>query len=134
MLRRRAALAILVFALPLSGCEFGTLVVQVPDFDSKQVMGVTLWSTPPSGTPQRALDVEFVGTRVDEQGVEVIGYSYAVGGRPLEVWVPLHRDRANPDRVTLLFDALPVAAGVRYRISSFNEAGDSPLSTQTFAL
>jgi hypothetical protein len=133
-LRRFAALAIPVLALPLAACELDTLVVRVPDFDSKEVMGVTLWSTASEGAPRRALDVELLGPRVDERGVEVIGYSYAVEGRPVEVWGPLFRDAANPDQVTLALDDLPVAPGVRYRVSTFNAAGDSALSTQTFVL
>ena len=131
---RRLALAILVLALPLGGCEFDVLLVAVPDFDSKQVQGLTLWRTASGGAVQRALDVGFLEPRVDEQGVEVIGYSYVVDGEPVEVWSQLHRDATNPDRVVLGFVALPVPEGDRYRISTFNTAGDSALSTQEFVL
>ena len=133
-LRRFAVLAILALAWPLGGCNFDVLVVQVPDFDTKQVLGLTLWLTASNGTAQRALDVEFLEPRVDEQGVELIGYSYAVDGKPVEVWSPFHRDPANPDQVTLGFVALPVPEGPLYRISTFNAAGDSALSTQAFVL
>ena len=133
-LRRFAALVTLVLALPLCGCDWDVLVVQVPDFDSKEVLGITLWRTAAQGTVQRALDVEFLEPRLDEQGAEQIGYSYVADGETVEVWNPLHRDPANPDRVILGFVALPLPEDVPYRISTFNAAGDSALSAQTFVL
>ena len=133
-LRRFAALAILALALPLGGCNWDVLVVQVPDFDSKQVLGITLWRSTAQGSVQRALDVELLEPRLDEQGMELIGYSYVADGEAVEVWNQLHRDPANPDRVILGFVALPVPEGVPYRISTFNAAGDSALSAQTFVL
>ena len=132
-LRRFAALAILTLALPLGGCDWDVLVVQVPDFDSKQVLGITLWRTTAQGA-QRALDVELLEPRLDEQGMELIGYSYLADGETVEVWNQLHRDPANPDRVILGFVALPLPENVTYRISTFNAAGDSALSAQTFVL
>jgi hypothetical protein len=132
-LRRFAALAILTLALPLGGCDWNVLVVQVPDFDSKQVLGITLWRTTAQGA-QRALDVELLEPRLDDQGVELIGYSYLADGETVEVWNPLHRDPANPDGVILGFVALPLPENVTYRISTFNAAGDSALSAQTFVL
>ncbi len=132
-LRRFAALAILTLALPLGGCDWNVLVVQVPDLDSKQVLGITLWRTTVQGA-QRALDVELLEPRVDDQGVELIGYSYPADGETVEVWSQLHRDPANPDRVLLGFVALPLPEKVTYRISTFNAAGDSALSAQTFVL
>jgi hypothetical protein len=132
-LRRFAALAILTLALPLGGCDWNVLVVQVPDFDSKQVLGITLWRTTAQGA-QRALDVELLEPRLDEQGMELIGYSYLADGETVEVWNQLHRDPANPDRVLLGFAALPLPANATYRISTFNAAGDSALSAQTFVL
>jgi hypothetical protein len=132
-LRRFAALAILTLALPLGGCDWNVLVVQVPDFDSKQVLGITLWRTTAQGA-QRALDVELLEPRLDEQGMELIGYSYLADGATVEVWNQLHRDPANPDRVILGFAALPLPQNATYRISTFNAAGDSALSAQTFVL
>jgi hypothetical protein len=132
-LRRFAALAILTLALPLGGCDWNVLVVQVPDFDSKQVLGITLWRTTAQGA-QRALDVELLEPRLDEQGMELIGYSYLADGETVEVWNQLHRDPANPDRVILGFAALPLPQNATYRISTFNAAGDSALSAQTFVL
>jgi hypothetical protein len=132
-LRRLAALAILALAPTLGGCDWDVLVVQVPDFDSKQVLGVTLWRTTAQGA-QRALDIEFLETKLDEQGAERVGYSYVRDGQNVEVWDRLHRDPANPDRVTLGFVDLPLPENVEYRISTFNAAGDSALSPQTFVL
>ncbi len=133
-LRRLAALAVLVLSLPLAGCELDVLVVRVPDFDSKQVLGITLWKTTSTGTYQRALDVEFLEPQLDEKGIELIGYSYVADGKTVETWDKLHRDPANPDQVILGFFALPLASGVTHRISTFNAAGDSGLSAQTFVL
>jgi hypothetical protein len=128
------AFAILCLALPLAGCQFDVLVVRVPDFDSKQVLGLTLWSATPTGSWQRTLEVELLEPQVGEQGVELVGYSYLADGKSVEVWNQLHRDPANPDQVLLGFVALPLEAGVPHRISTFNAAGDSGLSAQTFVL
>jgi len=134
-LRSIAALAILLLVLPLGGCNLDVLVVQVPDFDSKQVMGLTLWSTNARGRAVgRALDLQLLEPRFDEQGVELVGYSYVENGETVEVWNQLHRDPTNPDRVTLGFVALPVPRGVPYRISTFNAKGQSALSAQSFVL
>jgi hypothetical protein len=133
-LRRFVALATLVLALPLAGCDWDVLVVQVPDFDSKQVLGITLWRSSAQGGVQRALDIELLEPKLDEQGLELVGYSYVAEGETVEVWNQLHRDPADPDRVILGFVALPVPEGVPYRISTFNAAGDSALSPQTFVL
>jgi hypothetical protein len=133
-LRRFTALAILALALPLGGCDWDVLVVQVPDFDSKQVLGITLWRTTAQGGAQRALDIELLEPKLDEQGVELVGYSFVQDGQTVEVWDRLHRDPANPDRVILGFVALPLPEQVPYRISTFNAAGDSALSPQTFVL
>lgn len=134
-LRNLAALAILVLVLPLGGCNLDALVIQVPDFDSKQVMGLTLWRTNArGGVAGRALDVQILEPRLDEQGVELVGYSYEEEGETVEVWNQLHRDPANPDQVTLGFVALPVPEGVTYRISTFNAKGQSALSAQSFVL
>ena len=65
---------------------------------------------------------------------ELVGYSYVENGQTVEVWDRLHRDPANPDRVLLGFVALPLPENVSYRISTFNAAGDSALSPQTFVL
>jgi hypothetical protein len=134
-LRSLAALAILGLALPLGGCNLDVLVVQIPDFDSKQVMGLTLWRTNArGGVTGRALDVQLLEPRFDEQGVELVGYSYVENGETVEVWNQLHRDPANPDQVLLGFVALPVPEGVSYRISTFNAKGQSAPSAQSFVL
>ena len=133
-LRRFAALAILILALPLGACDWDVLVVQVPDFDSKQVLGITLWRTTAQWGAQRALDIQLLEPKLDEQGTELVGYSYVDDGQTVEVWDRLHRDPANPDRVLLGFVALPLPENAQYRISTFNAAGDSALSPQTFVL
>jgi hypothetical protein len=133
-LRRFAVLAILTLALPIGGCDWDVLVVQVPDFDSKQVLGITLWRTTAQGGVQRALDIQLLEPKLDDQGTELVGYSYVEDGQTVEVWDRLHRDPANPDRVLLGFVALPLPENVSYRISTFNAAGDSALAPQTFVL
>jgi hypothetical protein len=134
-LRSLAALAILVLALPLGGCNLDVLVVQIPDFDSKQVTGLTLWSTNARGrVARRALDLQLLEPRFDDQGVELFGYSYVENGETVEVWDRLHRDPANPDQVIVGFVALPVPEGVTYRISTFNAKGQSAPSAQSFVL
>jgi hypothetical protein len=128
--------ALVVAAIPFGGCSLTYFTISIPDFSSKQVGGVWLWRLSTT-TGLYARDTQFVlSPIVSGPTGEIIDYSVVMGGGtpPQGMTTQVARDKNNPDKVvlTLLFTQLD-APGY-YRASTFNAAGDSPLSSEIVPL
>lgn len=128
-----AALAGLAFALPLSGCTFRTLHVQIPDFSSHQVEGVKVFRLDDTtGNPVVVGRINFVGVQTQPDGSELLTYQIvdASGWTSATIPTPVQIDPNNPDSATmdLYYDSL--AQSGWFKVSSFNAYGSSPLSAQ----
>jgi len=127
-----AVLTLGVFAVLLSACDFGGLVIRIHDFDSKDVLGVTVWSMAPGSDAQRQVEVEFFEPEFDPEGNEVLYYRYTSAAGSGESANALRRSPGDADEVTLVLWNLPLETGKEYKLSAFNSAGDSTLSSQSY--
>ena len=121
--------------LSVSGCSWVTFTVGILDFDTSQVEGLWLWRADSSGAFQHAARFDFSAPQM-EGSSEIMDYVISVpgstGGLPAQVSV--QRAPADPNQVTLvLLYPRGETSGV-YRVSSFNAAGESALSTSESTL
>ena len=134
-LRRLGTLVLLIALLPLAGCELAQVTVLIHGFETAQVEGVTFWRDE-NGTfvkDGRLLfeNTEFIG------GQEYVHYYFedATGMRMMEARAPITRSATNPDDVQIDFwymrlDDVPQL----FKVSSFNQAGESQLTVQSKSL
>ena len=137
---RRLFLALLLIAVipAATGCELRVLNILLPDFEASGVDGVEVWRLDEStGEPVTAGILDFLGTKTVETmngPVEVIEYEivYADGTRTKPILARMEHDEASPGdvQVRLIFKT---AAGI-FKVSSYNEAGSSPLSEDAVQL
>jgi hypothetical protein len=133
--RRLTLLGVSVLLLAVTGCKWFEVTVKVPDFDSRKVQGVWVWrKDSATGQWQRAGQIVFqpqtAGTAPDELAYVVL----QPDGSGLPLRTPITRDSASPDQVTLrLWYARFLDAG-EYRVSTYNQAGESALSPQSLDL
>lgn len=131
-LRRSALAAIAAVALCLQGCTVGCLTIEIPDFASKEVSGVWLWRlSPVTGLYERDTQFAFAAPVLAEDGERLDYQTAAVDGSPpLSLTAFVVRDPSNPDvvRLQLVFGRSDEPA--YYRASTYNAAGDSPLSSE----
>lgn len=130
--RLLAPLLFAALALPLAGCRVAPVELRIPDFESAQVEGLTFWREVEG---QFVVDgfvffeevvvrdgKEFVDYRVESPGGEVVARSST----------PLVRDGVDPDDVEVeLHYPRDGSAAALFKVSSFNAAGDSPLSEES---
>ena len=144
-MRKRAKHGVTLFAVALlllavEGCKWFALTVKIPDFDSRQVQGVWVWrKDSATGQWQRAGQIVFQpvlpAAAASQPGAEEMQYVVVQPeGFGLPLRAPVQRDPTTPDRATLsLWYARYLDAG-EYRVSTYNEAGESPLSPQSLEL
>jgi hypothetical protein len=131
--RRLGGLVAAVLSLSLAACDFGGLVVRLHDFESRQVLGLTLWRSPVGANAfQRDLDLDFFEPEVDASGNEVVPCRFEGASGVQELEANLFRNPEDPDEIILILWGLPFAPGSEYRVSAFNAAGDSPLSAASY--
>jgi hypothetical protein len=138
----RLALIGLVALVPLvSGCDYRSVSIQIPGFDTFAVEGVWFWRLDPAtGQYQREGGIRLHRDATAEtswpelaSGAEVIAYSNT-SQEGVMLPAEVIRDPAAPDQVTLrLLYANPGEPGV-FKATIFNAAGESELSDQTIAL
>ncbi|MGH0037428.1 MAG: hypothetical protein ACQGVK_20565 [Myxococcota bacterium] len=115
--------------IPLTACNFSTIRLLVTDFDSGAVAGLHFWKLDyAKGTYEEALDLEFIEV-VEQGGGETLVYELWKNGRVIvtSMAVPVERIQGLSDAAVIR----PLLAGLApgaYRLSSYNEAGDSALS------
>jgi len=112
------------------------VTISIPDFVSKQVSGVWLWvESPTTGLFERDAKLVFGQTHVGPNG-ESLDYvmTPTTGGQSMPFTANVSRDAANPDHVTLQLIFTRSEGAGYYRASSFNAAGESPLTDQILPL
>jgi hypothetical protein len=133
-MRRARALAtasLLFLAFSVLGCDWRQLSVRIPDFESKQVLGVGVWRTSGGAGYEREFEIHFSPPRqVGAQ--EVITYTVS-GGLTSSQIDAIERDSQNPDQITVHL-WMPLLGGGSYKVTTFNDAGESPLSDETVSL
>jgi hypothetical protein len=121
------ALALLVaLSLGASGCARG-FRIQIPGFEAAGVLGIWIWrAATESGRFERFARIRF-GDRVeDEAGVEYLPYTFTLDRVSMTLQAPIERTGSG-DAVTVQLVFPPQTSGT-FKISSYNEVGDSPLS------
>lgn len=135
-MRRRnnwiAVLAMLPMVVSLTACDAVGFRILIPDYDASNVSGLRLWTEDASGFTER-IALTFDET-VEATVGEVVMYGFMVDGEDLGVTMPALVQRDAENRVTLSINLLTFAGGQEYRISTFNEFGDSPLAEGSFTL
>ncbi len=138
----RAKRGALLFAAALlllcvEGCKWFEVTVRIPDFDSRRVQGVWMWrKDPATGQFVRAGQIVFQPQAASAAaGAEDLQYAVVQpDGTAFPLRAPIERDTTTPDRVTVrLWYARYLDPG-EYRVSTYNESGESPLSPQSLDL
>lgn len=123
-------------ATSLQGCALGWFTISIPDFASKSVDGVWLWRlSPETGFYERDTQIVLGMPSLQPDGEWLTYDATPLDGSPI---VPgtsqVVRSADDPDHVTLqLLFSRTEDAGT-YRATTYNEAGDSPLSAEAVAL
>lgn len=134
---RRAVqlVAVAALLLTLAGCKWFEVSVQITDFDSKKVSGLWMWrKDEATGQWQRAGQIVFEPTSTSASAKQLEYVLVGDGGTALPMKAPIERDAKVPDKVKLkLWYARYLEPG-QYRISSYNQAGESPLSPEVLDL
>lgn len=132
MFRRMPALLGLVACLAGSvGCDLQWIRVTIPDFESKVVTGVWVWRlSEQTGQFVRDTEIEIGDVYVPQEGIELVSVVTTTGPLGERATLPtgLERDAADPDRVTLKLGFTRLSAPGTFKVSTYNAAGDSPLS------
>ncbi|MBW2244463.1 MAG: hypothetical protein JRH01_20965 [Deltaproteobacteria bacterium] len=136
---RLLGLALLVATSTMTtGCNLRALHIVIPDFETSQVVGVSIWKVD-AGQPQGIADINFGAITMQNFGagpIEVIEYDMTQpDGSQISMVTPVIRDPAMPGgiEIHLLFQKM-VPSGL-FKVSTYNAAGSSPLSTeQTYLL
>lgn len=121
---------VLFFGLATAGCDTRGVRVQLRAFEASQLRGLWIWrASPESGEYQRFTQIEF-GALEERDGQEYLAYIADFGGDRLDLQTAVERagGEASADlNVVLAFLSSPGT----YKISSYNAAGESPLSEGT---
>jgi len=135
-LRRLALGSLVLSVLPLGGCQLECFTITIPDFASKAVQGVWLWRlSTATGAYERDTQFTFGPIEVAAAG-DTVTYSTspAGGSSPVSVTTYITRDPAQSDQVTVQLIYSRTADPGSYRASTYNTAGDSPLTSDTVSL
>lgn len=133
-LLRRVAPMMIPMLLVIGGCEVPGFRIEIPDFDTSQVLGMHVWHYDEAlDDVEPVVELAFGEPFQDEAGRLLLPYTYDPGtGEPTELTASMARDPADPDRVTVRLPYVPLGAAGEYRISTYNAAGESPLTTGSY--
>ncbi|HVP28122.1 MAG TPA: hypothetical protein VMW35_03050 [Myxococcota bacterium] len=134
--RLPALLGLLLCLFTATGCDLQWVNVVIPDFGSKQVKGVWIWRLSEQ-TGQYVRDTEIVfETTANAGGHDILSYETTSGplGERGTLPTELVHDAQNPDQVTLQMGFMRLSAPGSFRVSTYNVAGDSPLSAASVQL
>jgi hypothetical protein len=139
MVRRFRALLVgitTVCSLLSGGCQLTYFTISIPDFISKDVSGVWLWRQSPT-TGLFVRDAQFVFQAVqDGPEGELLDYiaTSSDGATSVPLSTGIVHDGEDTDRITLsLIFARTSEPGV-FRASTYNAAGESPLTDEMVSL
>jgi hypothetical protein len=122
----------MLLVVALSGCEYKQVTVRISDLEAAQVDGVRFWRlSETTGRFEPGGEVRFAHIAF-RKGVETLFYTVVQGNgaTSLSLSSPVVRDPAHPDRVTLQIWYPRIEEQGWFKVSSFNEVGDSSLSNE----
>jgi len=133
-IRHAVRLAFLVFVLPLLGCGLSWLTIEIPDFSSKRIEGVWIWRlSPQTNQYVRDTQIQFQNVTALTSG-EVLNYTATSSQGQLLLSASLAHNPANLDVVTVTLSFAEGSPPGTFKVSTFNAAGESPLSAQSETL
>jgi hypothetical protein len=131
--------AVSILALALAGCDVTWVNVMIPDFQSKEVQGVWIWLAL-GATGTFAHDMQVPVQTVSPpatNGKETPGVLWTLpdsSGNQQLVIVAAQPDPANPDGISVKIGVVaPILSG-SVKVSTYNAAGESPLSAAETSL
>ena len=122
-----------ILALAITSCNVQWVNVMIPDFQSKQVQGVWIWRS--SGATgafshdlQVAVPLQIVSPRVS--GVQPGQWQIVPDstGQGQLLFVMAQPDAANPDGITVKIGLVAPFTPGYVKVSTYNAAGESPVS------
>lgn len=133
-MNRRTSCAAFVLLLAIgilaTGCDIQGFRVRLKDFTATAVEGLWVWQrSPATGKYVRHSQIEF-GSVYRAAGNEYLSYTFTTGAEAMSLQSVVQRSSTSPDTVTLNLAFLAVGPG-SYKMSSFNAAGESGLSSGT---
>ena len=114
--------AVSILGLALAGCNIGWVNVSIPDFQSKEVQGVWIWLSSGTGTFTHDLQVP---VQPMSSGVQTVPDP---SGNQQSLIVMAQPDPANPDGITVKIGVVAPTVSGYVKVSTYNVAGESPLS------
>jgi hypothetical protein len=113
-----------------SGCDIQGFRVRLKNFVATETLGLWVWQrSPATGKYVRHSQIEF-GAIYRSGGQEYMTYTFTTGVEPMGLQTVVARASGSPDTVTLNL-AFAAVSGGTYKMSSFNEVGESALSSGT---
>ncbi|HME73707.1 MAG TPA: hypothetical protein VKM54_28170 [Myxococcota bacterium] len=132
-LRHTPWLALVVLALPLLACSPSWLTVEIPDFSSKQIEGVWIWRLSPQTNQYQRDTLIWFGSVTTLTSGPILSYSTYANQGDITLAAGIVRNPANSDAVTVTLGFQRGLPGV-FKVSTFNAAGESRLSSQSESL
>lgn len=128
------ALAAALLAVPLTGCSTSQVRVRLASFGNGNTDGLWFWRLE-NGSYKRICRINFSNTYVSG-GAEVVDYKQTcVDGRSASApWQATVKRLSNPSNVELTITYRRAGTLVAHRASSFNQNGESALSTTALQL
>jgi hypothetical protein len=131
------ALAFLLLA-PALGCETKAVTIAIPGFGLGDVNGVWLWRlNETNGSYERVCRLEFGAPQTSKTGVEVMPYLQvctAPDQLGMNLRAEISRLPADPNTIVVKLFYFRFADPGQFRASSYNSAGESPLSPNALML
>jgi hypothetical protein len=127
-------LAVSLLLFTVQGCKWFEVTIRIPDYDSRKVQGVWMWRKDvATGQWQRAGQIVFQSST--SPGSQELSYLVIQpDGTQLPLKAPIERDPKAPDQATVrLWYSRALDPG-EYRVSSYNQSGESSLSPQSLEL
>jgi hypothetical protein len=136
---RIALAAALLLLTPVLGCETKPLTIEIPGYgDRGDVDGVWLWRlTEGTSQYQRMCRFELGAPARAKSGAEVVPYRQVCSSPDqigMDLTAEISRLPANPSTIVVKLYYFRYANPGQFRASSYNSAGESPLSPTALML
>jgi hypothetical protein len=129
-------LALLFAAVPMMGCEPKEITFALPGFGSGNIDGLWLWRLGSTGQYERVCKLQLADPQTTPSGTELLPY-LQVCDAPDEVGLnmtaKITRLSGDPTTIVVKLWYFRFADAGQFKASSYNSAGESPLSAQTLA-
>ena len=128
--------ALLFATLPLTGCETKEITLALPGFGNGSIDGIWLWRLGSTGQYERACRLQLSDPQTTSSGAEVLPYIQicdAPDELGLNMRAQIARLSGDPSTIVVKLWYFRFADAGNFKASSYNAAGESPLSAQTLS-